>query len=614
MAISDIASTRLADTKPKFNNTVVARQPRTAPEIPARYQILSEIGSGGSGIVYKVHDLETEEVVALKILKPEIASDPTTRENLRREVCLARKVTHKNVCRIYEFNRLNSTACISMEFVDGESVHAKIQRLGSLSVRDAIDITRQICAGLHEAHEQGIVHRDLKPANIVVDHTGIVKIMDFGIARLFQENCQVTRTVVGTPEYMSPEQVELKALTPHTDIYSLGLVLYEMVTGVRAFSGDCAISIAVQHIRQAPKRPSEILSTLPPQVEAVILRCLRKQPAKRFQSVHELDAALAKCIKPAAAHTQKFDLEPLLHSGIQMANAAASQVGSLAGELRRAGVALNLSARPALRNWFLHGQELLTPTRARLAQVAAIVGVAVISTAVTFGLVANRKSHARLAATQPQRASAGVILPSGKPKVAPVALAVTLPSSEIADDGSAEALSAGGDSSLELSDSDSMPGRLPRHTSLTFAAMMKKAKAKARSEAQPTQPNSIANAPLPLPPAGTDPVIALNAAPVAASIPSPSVSTKAASSSTNPDNTSIVPLSYLEVGSFKDATSARSEVDQLTHLGFHAICIHKNHLWMQSYHVQVGPYNNSNDIEAAGQRLAAQGLEASVVK
>jgi serine/threonine protein kinase len=609
MAIPDVALTRLANTQREFNSIGL---PRTAPEIPARYQILSEIGSGGSGIVYKVHDLETEEVVALKILKPEIASDPTTRENLRREVCLARKVTHKNVCRIYEFSRLNGTACISMEFVDGESLHAKLQRVGSFSVRDAVDITRQICAGLHEAHEQGIVHRDLKPANIIVDHHGNVKIMDFGIARLFQENCQMTQTVVGTPEYMSPEQVELKAVTPHTDIYSLGLVLYEMVTGVRAFSGDCAITIAVQHIRQAPKRPSEILPTLPPQVEAVILKCLRKEPAKRFQSVLELDAALEECVTPAAARTQKLGLDPLLHNGIQIARAVASQVGSLAEEVRRAGVELNRSARPALRNWFLSGQKFLTPARVRLAQVAAIVGISVVSAAVTFGLVANKKSHARPATIQPRMASSGIIPPSGTPKAEPVALAVTSPPSSIADAASADALSAGDDSSPEPS--DSMTTLRPRHASVTFAAMMKKAEAHARAGAKPTQHNSISNAALPLPPTGAHSAIALNPAPLAVSTPSPSVSPKTATSSVTPASKSIVSPSYLEVGSFKDATWADSAVDQLTRLGFHAISIHKNHLWMHSYHVQVGPYDNPNDIEAAEQRLAAQGFKAHVVK
>lgn len=612
MAIRDVALTRLADTERKSNNFAVPGPARIAPEIPARYQILSEIGTGGSGIVYKVHDLETEEVVALKILKPEIASDSTTRENLRREVCLARKVTHKNVCRIYEFNRLNATACISMEFIDGESLHAKLQRVSPLSVRDAIDITRQICAGLHEAHHQGIVHRDLKPGNIVVDRSGNVKIMDFGIARLFQENCQMTRTVVGTPEYMAPEQVELKAVTPQTDIYSLGLVLYEMVTGVRAFSGDCAITIAVQHIQQAPKRPSEILPTLPPQVEAVILKCLRKEPAKRFQSVQELDAALEACINPAAARTQKLDLQPLLHSGIQMARAAASQIDSLARQVRRAGVELNRSAQPALRNWFLRGQELLTPARVRLARVAAIVGVCVVSAVVTFGLVASKKSHTRSATTQPRMASAGVLPQSGEAKAEPVALAVTLPPSAIADESAADALSAGDDSSPEPS--DSVANLHPRHASMTFEAMMKKAEAHERAEAKPTQHNSITNAALPLPPAATPPAIALNAAPLAASTPSTSVSAKTASSPVSPASNSVAPPSYLEVGSFKDATWADNAVDQLTHLGFHAICVHKDHLWMHSYNVQVGPYDNSKDIEAAEQRLAAQGFKAHIAK
>ena len=422
----------------------------------------------------------------------------------------------------------------------------------------------------------------------------------------------MTRTVVGTPEYMSPEQVELKAVTPRTDIYSLGLVLYEMVTGVRAFSGDCAIAIAVQHIQQAPKRPSEILPTLPPQVEAVILKCLRKEPAKRFQSVRELDAALEKCIKPAAARTQKLDLEPLLHNGIQMARAAASQVGSLAEEVRRAGVELNRSARPALRDWFLRGQKLLAPARVRLALVATIVGICVVSAAVTFGLVANKKSHARPATTQPLVASAGVIGPSAQPKVAPVALAVTLPSSAIPDEANADALSAGDDSSPEPS--DSVTRLPPGHASMTFEAMMKKAEAHERAEAEPTQHNSITNAALPLPPADTQRVIALNAAPLAASIPSLSVSAKTASSSVSPDNKSLGPASYLEVGSFKDPTWADSAVAQLTHLGFHAICVHKDHLWMHSYNVQVGPYDNSNDIEVAERRLAAKGFRAHLVK
>src|ERR1700693_5841548 len=159
------------------------------------------------GIVYKVRDLETGEIVALKMLKPGIASDQAMQENLRKEVCLARKVTHKNVCRIHEFNRSNGGGCISMEFVEGERLLSKLRRVGALPPGEAVEIARQICAGLREAHVQGIVHRDLKPANIMVDRSGNVKIMDFGIARQFQGTGRITGTLAGTPAYMAPEQV-----------------------------------------------------------------------------------------------------------------------------------------------------------------------------------------------------------------------------------------------------------------------------------------------------------------------------------------------------------------------------------------------------------------------
>ncbi len=205
--------------------------------IPSRYEVLSQVGTGGMGIVYKVRDRETDDVIALKMLKTEIASDPLMQENLRREVSLARKVTHKNVCRIYEFNRSSGTAYVSMEFVEGESLLSKLHRNGPLPWNEALQVGRQICSGLREAHVQGIVHRDLKPANIMVDRSGWVKIMDFGIARLFQGTAAMTGTLVGTPAYMAPEQVELKRIDARTDVYALGLLLYEIVTGSPVFEG-----------------------------------------------------------------------------------------------------------------------------------------------------------------------------------------------------------------------------------------------------------------------------------------------------------------------------------------------------------------------------------------
>jgi serine/threonine protein kinase len=261
--------------------------------IPSRYQILDELGTGGTGVVYKVRCLETGEIVALKVLKPGIASDQEQQDNLRKEVCLARKVTHKNVCRIHEFSRSNGMAFISMEFVEGENLLSKLRRDGRLSVGKSFEIARQICAGLREAHSQGIVHRDLKPANIMLDQNGVVKIMDFGIARLSQGNGLMTGTMAGTPAYMAPEQVELKPIGPRTDIYAVGILIYEMVTGSQAFDGDTPIAIALKQIRESPKRPRELVPDLPASVESLILKCLHKDPARRFQSVDELYAALA---------------------------------------------------------------------------------------------------------------------------------------------------------------------------------------------------------------------------------------------------------------------------------------------------------------------------------
>src|SRR5277367_1618983 len=262
--------------------------PNPSAGIPARYQILGQIGVGGMGIVYKVRDSETGEVVALKVLKPGIGSDPEMQQNLRKEVCLARKVTHKNVCRIHEFNRSNGTACLSMEFVEGENLLSKLRRVGPLSLEESLNIGRQICAGLGEAHAQGIVHRDLKPANIMLDGSGVVKIMDFGIAHVSQGNTQTTVIIAGTPAYMAPEQIQFKSTGPRADIYAVGLLLYEMVTGVPAFDGETPIAIALKQIQESPKKPSEIVRSLPANIESVILKCLRKDPAKRFQSVDEL--------------------------------------------------------------------------------------------------------------------------------------------------------------------------------------------------------------------------------------------------------------------------------------------------------------------------------------
>jgi serine/threonine protein kinase len=257
-----------------------------------RYDILAEAGFGSMGNVYKARDRETGEIIALKLLKPEIASDQAMMDRFKNELLFARKITHKNVCRLHEFNRIGGIAYTSMEFVEGESLRSVLNRFGGLPTRKAIDLVLQICSGLKEAHAQGIVHRDLKPENVMIDAQGNVKIMDFGIARSMEAGTRLTGSMVGTPAYMAPEQVAGKPVDYRTDLYSLGLMMYEVFTGTQAFQADNAVAVALKQMREIPKAPHEIEPNVPASIERVILKCLEKEPPRRFQSIVELENAL----------------------------------------------------------------------------------------------------------------------------------------------------------------------------------------------------------------------------------------------------------------------------------------------------------------------------------
>src|SRR6202522_728154 len=265
-----------------------------------RYEILGEAGHGSMGNVYKARDRETGETVALKLLKPEIASDQAMMDRFKNELLFARKITHKNVCRVYEFNRAAGIAYTSMEFVEGESLRSVLNRFGALTQKKAKDLALQICSGLKEAHAQGIVHRDLKPENVMIDGSGNLKIMDFGIARSMEAVTRQTGAMVGTPAYMAPEQVSGSPVDYRTDIYSLGLMLYEMFTGKPAFSAENAIAVALKQMREDPAPPRTIDPSIPVPLERIMLKCLAKEPAKRFQTVADLESALQT---PSAAAT-----------------------------------------------------------------------------------------------------------------------------------------------------------------------------------------------------------------------------------------------------------------------------------------------------------------------
>ena len=266
-----------------------------------RYDILEDAGRGAMGQVYKARDRETGEIVALKLIKPEIASDPAMLERFKSELLFARKITHKNVCRVYEFSRVDGTAYISMEFVDGESLRSVLKRFASLTPRKGIDLALQMCAGLKEAHAQGIVHRDLKPENVMIDRQGNVKLMDFGIARSMEAMTLLTGAMVGTPAYMAPEQAAGKSVDHRADIYALGLMLYEIFTGVQPFRADNLVALAMKHVQESPRPPREIEPGISAPLEGAILKCLEKAPDNRFQSIAELENALrSQLLTPAS--------------------------------------------------------------------------------------------------------------------------------------------------------------------------------------------------------------------------------------------------------------------------------------------------------------------------
>jgi tRNA A-37 threonylcarbamoyl transferase component Bud32/HAMP domain-containing protein len=293
-ALESLRSTRVT---PTATAAVGVGEHRPGMRLGGRYEIISTLGEGGMGVVYKARDLELRDIVALKMLKPGALQDREQLERLKDEIRLARKITHPNVLRTFDFGEINGTPFISMEFVRGVTLRGLLSESGRLPYSAGLRIARQFCAGLAAAHEVGVVHRDIKPENLILEAGGNAKLMDFGIARpIRRTNPGHTQPgmYVGTPSYSAPEQLAGEDLDARADIYSAGVMMSEMFCGGLPYGGTTTMEIYRQQLQEEPMRPSKLWADIPQQLEEIILRCIARPREVRYQSAAELGADLAQ--------------------------------------------------------------------------------------------------------------------------------------------------------------------------------------------------------------------------------------------------------------------------------------------------------------------------------
>jgi eukaryotic-like serine/threonine-protein kinase len=288
--------------------------PEPGDELGHRYRIDQLLGQGGMGRVYKAYDKELDRTIALKILQPELTSDPNAMQRFKQELLLASRISHKNILRIHDLGEADGVKFISMAFVEGEDLHHLLRTQGRLPVERALKIAQQLCEALDAAHSEGVVHRDLKPQNILMGKNDHVYVVDFGLAKSLEaSSAGMTRTgqYLGTPRYMAPEQVEAKPVDKRTDLYALGLILFEMVTGDEPFKGDSTLQIMYRRVKEKPPNPKNLNPELPDYLVRTILRCLERDPTRRYQSAAEILADLRAAHATSGARTVQFTLPKL---------------------------------------------------------------------------------------------------------------------------------------------------------------------------------------------------------------------------------------------------------------------------------------------------------------
>lgn len=283
------AGGRSSNAEPAPGSHLDASEFESGHMVAARYRILRRLGQGGMGTVYEAFDVELERTIALKTIRPDLASNPAALRRLKQETLLSRQIAHRNVVRVFDLGIADGLRFITMEFVDGADLRSLLDARGRLPAKDAVAIMKQVCHGLHAAHIEDVIHRDLKPQNILIGRDNRARIVDFGLARSFEQT-GITRTgaVVGTPHYMAPEQALGRPSDARCDIFALGVVFYEVLTGELPFPAHSMVDSFLARTRKAARPISEIAPTLPSWLSRLVMRCLERDPARRFQSAQEL--------------------------------------------------------------------------------------------------------------------------------------------------------------------------------------------------------------------------------------------------------------------------------------------------------------------------------------
>ena len=334
--------------------------------IDGRYRVISRIGSGGMADVYLAQDQLLGREVAVKVLHHHFAEDHEFVERFRREASSAAALSHPNIVGIFDRGEWNGTYYIAMEYVAGRSLKAIVREDGALEPRLAIDIVVQILRAARFAHRRGVIHRDLKPHNVILDEEGRARVTDFGIARAGASDMTLTGSIMGTAQYLSPEQAQGFAVSDSSDLYSVGVILYELLTGVVPFEGDSAVAIAFKQVSATPRRPSELNPSLPPSLDAIVMRALAKDPAHRYAERGRADhGAAARARRAACAAERGCPPELCAHSRcgcVRVPSDGRVRCPAAAGRGRSAGALAPGASLPGLTGWAAAAWRVLAQT------------------------------------------------------------------------------------------------------------------------------------------------------------------------------------------------------------------------------------------------------------